>query len=84
MLIKFAKYTSGESFRDVYVNPNHVLCLSNTVEWVGQVKKHFHVAGITVIHYALQRTDGDPNFDQVIGTLDEVAAKLNAEVLHVA
>jgi uncharacterized membrane protein len=76
MLVKLQGST-GLECDWIYVNPAHVVKTSYQLYWVGEIKKHFHIAGHVVIEYANCDRDGYRQFDVVLGTLDEVAAALN-------
>jgi len=83
MLVKFKGAWCGY---EIYVNPEHVKTVrpavqrevvraSMTGSYHNQYKA-FPVAGHTLIEYNVATTEGTFS-DTVIGTLDEVAAKLN-------
>jgi hypothetical protein len=76
MLVKF-KGPSGLPYADIYINSDFVSSIGHHMHWVGESKKHFHVAGHVLVEYGIATTDGDRPFNIVLGTLDEVAAALN-------
>ena len=80
MFIKFQGTWRGH---EIYVNPAHVKTIrpmeeiNNVVTdaWKSE-RKSFVVAGHTLVEYAVAGSE-DCLVDTVLGTLDEVAAKLN-------
>ena len=77
MLVKFQGTWRGH---EILVNPAHVKTLRPMTEQEGPYgqRKSFAVAGQTLIEYSVLSNEDELFTDTVIGTLDEVAAKLNA------
>lgn len=80
MLVKLQGTWRGH---EIYVNPAHVKTLRPMTEQFGESgrRKSFPVAGHTNIEYAVGAAEDELFGDVVIGTLDEVAAKLNGSAV---
>lgn len=77
MVIRFEVWPQNGFFKDIYLNPDFVISVSHQGEWVAEAKKHFHIAGVTLVTFSTQNKHGEAEFSMVLGSLDEVAARMN-------
>ncbi len=76
MLVKLNRFDGME----IYVNPAWLSTVRPARRYERGANKYFHIAGHVSIEYGDRLNDkGELLCEHVLGTVDEVAAKLNGE-----